>query len=287
MPAAEIQTMTDILRNPEPSDVVKAIEANTIESLLTWTKWAKIELHQDADLVWMTSDIPYFLYNLAFPTKSALVAPESFIETAIASAGLRDTPIGCWVGPFSPQSEFGDHLVARGFIHGATMTAMAVDLSTLNEHAPMPQGFVISEVKSMDDLVTWCQIMTTVSEFPDFAAAAFLEMYRDIGICGDPDWRLYLGAVDGAPVGTSSLFFNAGVAGIHSVATVPEFRGLGIGTALTRSPLLDVRRQGYEIGVLYSSEMAVGLYRDIGFQEYGQGHVYLWQPDEREPALQS
>ena len=124
-------------------------------------------------------------------------------------------------------------------------------------------------------------------EFPDFAAAAWLEMYRDIGICNDPDWRLYLGEIDGTPVGTSSLFLNAGVAGIHSVTTEPEFRGQGIATALTRCPLLDARRIGYEIGVLYSSEMAVGLYRNLGFREYCESQIYLWQPDEDETEIRT
>ena len=43
------------------------------------------------------------------------------------------------------------------------------------------------------------------------------------------------------------------------------------------SPLIDARRDGYEIGVLFSSEMAVGIYRNLGFQEYGTGYIYLWQ----------
>ena len=78
-------------------------------------------------------------------------------------------------------------------------------------------------------------------------------------------------------MGTSKLFLGGGVAGIHAVTTVPEFRGRGIGTAMTLSPLTDARRKGYEIGVLLSSEMAVGIYRSLGFQDYGRGSIYLWQ----------
>ena len=70
---------------------------------------------------------------------------------------------------------------------------------------------------------------------------------------------------------------GGGVAGIHGVTTVPEFRGRGIGTCMTLSPLIDARNQGYDIGVLFSSEMAVGIYRNLGFQEYGRGYIYLWQ----------
>ncbi len=76
---------------------------------------------------------------------------------------------------------------------------------------------------------------------------------------------------------TSELFLGGGVAGIHGVTTVSEFRGRGIGTSMTLSPLIDSRNQGYDIGVLFSSEMAVGIYRSLGIQEYGMGYIYLWQ----------
>ena len=103
-------------------------------------------------------------------------------------------------------------------------------------------------------------------------------MYQDIEVLDDPLWHLYLGNIDGTPVATSELFLGGGVAGIHGVTTVPEFRGRGIGTAMTLSPIIDARRRGYAIGVLFSSEMAVGIYRRLGFQEYGSGgYIYLWQ----------
>ena len=154
---------------------------------------------------------------------------------------------------------------------------MAADLAALNEEAAVPQGFTLSEVDDGDSLATWCQIMTTVSGFPDFASSAWLEMYQDIEVLDDPLWHLYLGNIGGTPVATSELFLGGGVAGIHGVTTVPEFRGRGIRTAMTLSPIIDARRRGYAIGVLFSSEMAVGIYRRLGFQEYGKGYIYLWQ----------
>ncbi len=99
-------------------------------------------------------------------------------------------------------------------------------------------------------------------------------------ILDDPLWHLYLGNIDGIPVGTSELYRGDGVAGIHGVTTLPELRGRGIGSAMTLSPLIDARNQGYAIGVLFSSEMAVGIYRRLGFVEYGKGYIYLWQDSE-------
>ena len=47
---------------------------------------------------------------------------------------------------------------------------------------------------------------------------------------------------------------------------------------MTYTPLLGPRTEGYRVGVLFSSEMAVDIFRNIGFQEYGQGNIYMWQP---------
>jgi len=273
--------VSDILTDFAPSSLIRAIETNTIGTFLTWAKWAELDLHQDTHEIWITSEIPFFIFNVVLKAEDPSAEPGLVINAAMSLARARQVPMGWWVGPFEPFAGMGELLEAKGFFHAATLTGMAVDLLTLPEPASMHSGFTISEVKNADDLETWCRVMTQVSEFPDFAQAAWLEMFSDIGIIDDPQWRLYLGRDNGTAVSTSSLYLGAGVAGIHSVTTVPEFRGRGIGREMTHRPLLDARGQGRRVGVLYSSEMAVNLYRGLGFQEYGRGEIYAWQaPDE-------
>ncbi len=184
------------------------------------------------------------------------------------------------MGPNNPIPDLGRSLEDQGWFHAATLTGMAMDLLVLDEPSSVPPGLTISQVNDADTLQTWCQIMTSVSEFPDFAAEAWWEMYRDIGIIEHPLWSLYIGSLNGTPVSTSSLFLGAGVEGIHAVTTLPEYRGRGIATAMTYAPLSDARNEGYRVGVLFSSEMAIGIYSDMGFQEYGEGNIYMWQPEE-------
>jgi GNAT superfamily N-acetyltransferase len=186
--------------------------------------------------------------------------------------------MGWWVGPNDEAADLGSLLSEQGWTHAATLTGMAIDLLALREPTASPPGLTISPVDSADALTAWCQIMTSVSEFPDFAAAAWQEMYRDIGVMDHPQWRLFLGRIDGVPVSTSALFLSSGVAGIHGVTTLAGHRGRGIGTAMTCSPLLEARSQGFRVGVLLSSDMAVGVYDKIGFQEYCRGEIYLWEP---------
>ncbi len=271
--------MSDGLRDLAPSELISAIENNTIESIRSWTKWSKLRLHQDPDVLWTSSEIPYFIFNMVLtvnPTAELLAV----IDTQLSQAKERKVPIAWWVGPSNSIPDLAKDLEGKGLVQGALLTGMAVDLHALDEKASAPQGFTLSKVSDADSLATWCQIMTQVSEFPDFAASAWLEMYQDIEVLDDPQFHLYLGKIDGTPVGTSELFLDHSVAGVHGVTTLPEFRGRGIGSAMTLSPLIDARNQGYAIGVLFSSEMAVGIYRRLGFHEYGKGYIYLWQEPE-------
>ena len=264
--------MSGILQDFVPSTLIGAIEANTIESFQTWGRWEKLALHRNENELWIESEIPYFIFNLVLKTGASPADPDSAIDAAISRSTSRNVPMAWWVGPSNPVPDMGQHLEAKGLFHAATLTGMAIDLLTLDEPAYTIPGVTITKVENAHDLQSWCQIMNTISEFPDFAQAAWLEMYQGIRILDDPQWSLYLGSQNGVPVSTS--------AGIHAVTTQPEFRGRGIGYAMTRAPLLDARSQCYRVGALYSSEMAVNIYLKLGFQEYGKGQIYIWQPPE-------
>ena len=106
------------------------------------------------------------------------------------------------------------------------------------------------------------------------ASGAQTEALATAGIEPDGPMRHYVGLLDGEPVGASSLMLAAGVASLQLVATVPEARRRGVGTAMSLAPMVDARDLGYGIGVLASSPLGFGVYRRIGFREYFRWTVY-------------
>ena len=55
--STECHAMRKILRDFALSALIRAIEANTIESIKSWTKGAKLELRQDPEITWTAAHI--------------------------------------------------------------------------------------------------------------------------------------------------------------------------------------------------------------------------------------
>jgi predicted acetyltransferase len=75
------------------------------------------------------------------------------------------------------------------------------------------------------------------------------------------------------------MLLAGGVAGIYNVATLPGFRGRGIGSAMTLVPLLAARAEGYRVGVLQATSQGFGVYRKLGFSQLCSIGSYIWTPE--------
>lgn len=87
------------------------------------------------------------------------------------------------------------------------------------------------------------------------------------------DYQGYLGMVGGKPVSIVATVLFAGVIGIYSLGTLPEFRKRGYGEALLRAAVAKCP-PGLPI-VLESTEAGYHLYRRLAFRDIGSFTVYL------------
>ena len=88
----------------------------------------------------------------------------------------------------------------------------------------------------------------------------------------DPDMRYFIGRVRGQAVSTSIAVISDGVAGIFGVATKPEYRRRGYGTAMTWVAL----RSAADLpAVLGPSDAAEPLYHMMGFRDFHE--FRLWR----------
>jgi GNAT superfamily N-acetyltransferase len=136
-----------------------------------------------------------------------------------------------------------------------------------------PANLTIEIIEDVRTMEKWAHVFTIGYGILSAVGKFLFDSLVHLGF--ELPWRHYLGWLAGEPVACSSLLLGPGVAGIYAVATVPEARGSGIGTALTLAPLREVRDVGYRIGVLGLSEKGLGVYQWIGFQEYFKFNFYL------------
>jgi GNAT superfamily N-acetyltransferase len=265
--------MDNILVDLSASSLTTAIEENLFANLSVYSKWPRAETYDEPEILWAITDIPFAGLNNVM---RAQLTP-SQIETAIASitakARSRKVPLNWWTGPATQPTNLGQYLESHGFVSEGEMVGMAVILENLNENTSMPEGFNIQAVVGNETLKQWCQVCAKGNGMPDFVAESYYEVMHYV----DPNHvRAYIGVLHGEPVATSLLFLAAGVAGIGNVATLPAARRQGIGTLMTLTPLLEARGIGYKAGVLQATQMGVGVYRSLGFQEYCRLGIYGW-----------
>jgi GNAT superfamily N-acetyltransferase len=129
-------------------------------------------------------------------------------------------------------------------------------------------------------LQAWLPVSTSGFSAPEESTATYYENYVNMGFGEGTPWHHYVGWLQDKAVGVASLLLHAGVAGIYGVATLPEARRQGVGTAMTLRTLREAQKLGYQIAVLTPSKMGIRIYRRIGFQEYCSIHHYVWSPSQ-------
>ncbi|MBI3164886.1 MAG: GNAT family N-acetyltransferase [Chloroflexi bacterium] len=217
---------------------------------------------------------PWFHGILAkFPPKPG---DDSFIEDSIAN--FRNHQAGLftfWMDPPQTRADWESALKKFGFGYSDTTPGMAVELNALNESALIVDGL---EFKIADDdksAWVWAEVFTQGYGLPLGMEPSIFETWGSMG--RNLPLRNYIGYLNGKPVATSCLFLGGGAAGIYSVATLPDYRGRGVGAAMTLKPLFDAQSMGYRIGVLQSSEMGFDNYKRLGFRHLCQIENFFLQ----------
>lgn len=83
---------------------------------------------------------------------------------------------------------------------------------------------------------------------------------------------------DGEAIACGSLLVTGDTGGLYNIATLAEFRGRGIGRAVTQA-LLDLARQrDCRQAILHSSGLGRGVYERLGFAQVCQVPQYVWLP---------
>jgi ribosomal protein S18 acetylase RimI-like enzyme len=263
-----------------PTDLsATSLSAAILDNLFGWIQYlgrsAHAELRAGPPFWWVLTDLPVAFLNNVMQTRLAPETADGAIADALAyfrSAGVGE--LSWWVEPGAQPGDLGDRLAAHGLSYHEGASGMALALDALQEDAT-PRELVIEAVADRAGLDRWIEAFCLGYQMREELHERTARLFRSLP--PSVTWRYYLGSREGQPVAVSQLFQGAGVAGIYSVATVPEARRRGYGAAVTLAALRDARALGYRAAVLEASSMGFPVYERMGFRTLRQMSSYLWR----------
>lgn len=252
--------------------LVAAVEENVGEWTRLKGRLPGVELHDDGDVVWIFSTTP----GRGGAVSLARFSPEAAdarIAGILAYYRPHLTPAVWWAGPASAPADLGRRLRAHGLWCQRYLPGMAVDLHAMSTDFRAPKGL---EIRALQDFSIFREHQhpflgpsTTARRRTLIEGVSLMTKHEPARA-----WH-FVASLAGLPVGCSTVFLGAGVAGLYHVATIPEARGRGIGKAVTLAALLHARDLGYRAAILHASTEGEVIYRQIGFEEVSKvGHWY-------------
>jgi GNAT superfamily N-acetyltransferase len=159
-----------------------------------------------------------------------------------------------------------------GMVVGVSRPGMAAQVSAIARASP-PPGVEISMLSPDDDLEELWEIQATVFGMRPDVVRAYLgpSMLRARGIA------CFVARQDGRAVSSSLGIEIDGSIGVFGVATLPEARGRGIGTAIT-AVAVDSARDRADLAWLQASEDGQRVYEWMGFEVVSDWDVWVLPP---------
>ncbi len=163
-----------------------------------------------------------------------------------------------------------------GFSSVYQQAGMALGLEDLKHQISDESELFVEIVEDTEHLKQWAEVVSLVFRIKvDFELMEYLLL--------EAEATFYIGNLEGKPVSSLMLYLSSGVAGLHAVSTLKEYRNRRFGLTISRKALIDAFKIGYKVGVLQASALGEIIYRKMGFQKYcdiisyelGENEMYL------------
>jgi ribosomal protein S18 acetylase RimI-like enzyme len=237
-------------------DLVRAADENFIASFRKLALHVpEGEMHGSEAIFSFVTHLPLPLFNGCVVTQEASSAD---VTAALAWLRARSVPFRVWVAE-KLVADFGELLTGHG----------------LEPDPSVYPGMVLHPIPNAPRR----RAGVTVVPIPEASVDEFISILEEAGLsaeiahrlispsfAADPDIRLFVGRLDGRPVGTSIAIRSREASGVYNVGTLPDARRRGVGAALTWACVEAGRASGYDTIVLQASVMGLPMYSDMGFR---------------------
>jgi GNAT superfamily N-acetyltransferase len=258
------------------SKLTRVIEENRFQAFSTFGKVPGGSLVVTEKMIRVIPPIqlPAPLCAWIFDAKLSQKNANEEVQGVIDHFEQRGNPLVWETGPTTRPRQLGRVLKAQGMEHLFDLAGMALDLEELKNHN-VPTGLVTKSVDTRDKLRAWAHAFRESFELPSWSGSGIAEVISAAWKESGGKWHHYIGTIDEAPVASSSMYLDQGIAGIYFVGTVPSARKRGIGTWMTLRALQEAHALGIRVSVLHAAPLAQNLYSRLGFKEYCKLGLYV------------
>lgn len=201
------------------------------------------------------------------------------VERLLAPFRERRLPMCWWVfAPPERRPALLDRVLRRhGLVLASDLPGMALDLERFSP--PPPAGGVSTHrVVDREGLQIWGEIVGRAFGTSDFVQGRSFRGFSARGFGDEAAFRHYVCRLGEEWVGAATLSLGGGVAGLANMATLPQARRRGVGTASAVAALQDAKTLGLRIAALSAEDVGRPLYERLGFREVSRHRTYLWHP---------
>ncbi|MDP9295749.1 MAG: GNAT family N-acetyltransferase [Actinomycetota bacterium] len=146
---------------------------------------------------------------------------------------------------------------------------MAAEIASVAPAAP-PDGVELLRVSGLRELRQFWEIQSAVFDM----APEVIRVYVPQATIFADGVTLFLARLNGKPVACCAAYEVEGSVGIFGVATLPDVRRRGIGTAVTAAAVDDARARA-DLAWLQATEEGLPVYRGMGFSEVSDWDVWV------------
>lgn len=261
-------------------ELINAITDNYIRSWNKITAFFQKPDPQDLfGIEGFLSGIPYMMMNSLFDGPADLSSDKA--SEVLQYYIDNHYPLMWFVTPKGINRGIDSILESLG-VELATMQVpgMALDLQTcrpkeLEEVATMHN---IAETSQAIDNQGYTQIFMKAFEVDPTIKDPMEQFSKEF--VKHPTSTHFVATLEDEPAAAASVVYDAGVAGIYNVATLPQFRGKGLAKALMASCHRDAIEKGFRYSILHSTTMGHPLYEKLGYKDYFTFKRYLLRPTD-------
>ncbi len=238
------------------SDLVRAADENFIASFRKLAEHAPEGQTQDVGSIFsFTTGLPVSLFNGCVVTQEA---PSIELAASLAWVQARDVPFRLWVAE-KLAADLGEVPTSFGLEPDASLYPGMV-LHPIPDALTPRAGITVVAISepSLDEFIDVLEQGGVSAEVAHGLISS--------SFAADEEVRLFVGRLDGRPVGTSIAIRSRDASGVYNVGTLPSARRRGVGSALTWAAVEAGRAWGCDTIVLQSSVMGLSLYSDMGFR---------------------